>query len=214
MANHPPVTERTAGKPQKQTLVKHHKPLLSDESTIELVIKGRAGDRLALEALIQRCLPALKRWAHGRLPPAARGALDTGDLVQEATLNALKRLDTFVPDHVGAMQAYLRLSVMNRIRDAVRQAKRRPAAEELPSEHPSDATSPLETLIQSESYERYRRALDNLKTRDREIVVARVEAQWSVVQINNHFGFPTKEAARMAISRAVKRLVEEMKPKN
>ena len=92
-------------------------PLLSDESTMELIIKARAGDRMAVEALLQRCLPDLKRWAHGKLPVAARGAIDTGDLVQDAARVALRRLHVFEPRHVGAMQAYLRQSVINRIRD-------------------------------------------------------------------------------------------------
>src|SRR5690349_12506646 len=52
-------------------------PLLSDEPTIELVVRARGGDRPAMEALLERCLPPLKRWAHGRLPAAARGNLDT-----------------------------------------------------------------------------------------------------------------------------------------
>ena len=64
-------------------------PLLSDEPTIELVVRARAGDRPAMEALLERCLPPLKRWAHGRLPAAARGNMDTGDLVQEAALHVL-----------------------------------------------------------------------------------------------------------------------------
>src|SRR5688572_15893025 len=86
-------------------------PLLSDEPTIELVVRAQGGDRAAVEALLQRCLPPLKRWAHGKLPPAARGRLDTGDLVQEAALHVLGNLGTFEPRHVGAMQAYLRQSV-------------------------------------------------------------------------------------------------------
>ena len=69
--------------------------LVSDEPTIELVIKARGGDRAAVEALLERSLPDLKRWAHGRLPAAARGALDTGDLVQETALHVLRRLDVF-----------------------------------------------------------------------------------------------------------------------
>src|SRR2546426_3586818 len=85
-------------------------PLLSDEPTIELVVRARAGDRMAMEALLERCLPPLKRWAHGRLPAAARGHLDTGDLVQEAAMHVLRCLDRFEPRHVGAMQAYLRQS--------------------------------------------------------------------------------------------------------
>ena len=48
--------------------------LLSDEPTIELVIRAQQGDRGAVEALLQRCLPSLKRWAHGRLPAIASNA--------------------------------------------------------------------------------------------------------------------------------------------
>ena len=187
-------------------------PLFSDEPTIELVVRAREGDRLAVEALLQRCIPQLKRWAHGRLPAAARGSLDTGDLVQEAVLHALQRLDVFEPRHVGAMQAYLRQSVINRIRDEIRRIARNPAAIELPEDHPADATSPLEAAIQAESYVRYRHALEQLKARDREMVVARVEVQWSLGEIAQRFGMPSVDAARMAVSRALKRLSANMTP--
>jgi len=148
--------------------------LLSDEPTIELVLQARGGDRMALESLLERCLPPLKRWAHGRLPAHARGSLDTGDLVQEAALHVLARLDKFEPRHVGAMQAYLRMSVINRIRD--------------------------------EAYQRYRGALRQLRTRDREMVVARIEVQWSISEIAHRFGMASVDAARVAVSRSLKRL--------
>jgi RNA polymerase sigma-70 factor (ECF subfamily) len=180
--------------------------LLSDEPTIELVLQARAGDRLALEALLERCLPPLKRWAHGRLPAAARGSLDTGDLVQEAAMHVLARLDKFEPRHVGAMQAYLRLSVINRIRDEVRRIGRRPEQLELTHEPLSDGTSPLEAAIQEEAYQRYREALQHLRPRDREMVVARVEVQWSIAEIAQRFSMPSIEAARVAVSRSLKRL--------
>jgi len=190
----------------------HADALLSDQPTIELVVRARAGDRAAVEALLQRCLPSLKRWAHGRLPAAARGSLDTGDLVQEAAMHALRRLDVFEPRHVGAMQAYLRQSVINRIRDEVRRIGRHPAPVELPVDHPGDATSPLEAAIQVESYDRYREALQQLKPRDREMVVARIEVQWSLSEIAQRFGLRTVDAARMAVSRALKRLSTQMTP--
>jgi RNA polymerase sigma-70 factor (ECF subfamily) len=187
--------------------------LLSDETTMELVVRAREGDRMAVEALLQRCLPSLTRWAHGRLPASARGALDTGDLVQEAALHALRRLDVFEPRHVGAMQAYLRQSVINRIRDEVRRVTRHPAPVELPPDHAADATSPLEAAIEAESYERYRSALSAMNPRHREIVVARVELQWSLAEIAQRFGMRTADAARMAVSRALKRLSAEMTPR-
>ena len=184
--------------------------LLSDEPTIELVIRAQAGDRLAVEALLERCLPPLKRWAHGRLPAVARGSLDTGDLCQEAALHTLRRLDTFEPRHVGAMQAYLRQSVINRIRDEVRRITRQPPPVELPEDLPSDRTSPLETAIQGEAYERYRDALTHLAPRDREMIVARIEVQWSLSEIAHRFGLRTVDAARMAVSRAVRRLTRDL----
>lgn len=180
--------------------------LLSDEPTIELVLQARGGDRMALEALLERCLPPLKRWAHGRLPAHARGTLDTGDLVQEAALHVLARLDKFEPRHVGAMQAYLRMSVINRIRDEIRRVGRRPEAVELNDDTPGDETSPLEAAIRDEGYQRYRNALEQLRTRDREMVVARIEVQWSISEIAQRFGMASVDAARVAVSRSLKRL--------
>jgi len=180
--------------------------LLSDEPTIELVLSARNGDHMALEALLERCLPPLKRWAHGRLPARARGGLDTGDLVQDAAMHVLARLDKFEPRHVGAMQAYLRMSVINRIRDEIRKVGRRPEAVELTTEPPSDITSPLELVIREEGYERYRSALDKLRPRDREMIVARVEVQWTIQEIAHRFGMASIDAARVAVSRSLKRL--------
>jgi RNA polymerase sigma-70 factor (ECF subfamily) len=184
--------------------------LLSDEPTIELVLSARNGDRMALEALLERCLPPLKRWTHGRLPAHARGGLDTGDLVQEAAMHVLARLDKFEPRHVGAMQAYLRTAVINRIRDEIRKVGRRPEAVELTDEPPSDVTSPLEAVIRNEAYDRYRSALDKLRTRDREMIVARIEVQWSIAEIAQRFGMASVDATRVAVSRSLKRLSAQL----
>jgi RNA polymerase sigma factor (sigma-70 family) len=210
MLNHTTMTAR----PSQRTppVDQSQDPLLSDEPTIELVLRARGGDRLAVEALLQRSLPSLTRWAHGRLPAAARGAIDTGDLVQDAVLHALQRLDQFEPRHVGAMQAYLRQSVINRIRDEVRRITRRPIAVALTEELPGEATSPLEIAIQAESYERYRQALAALKPREREMIVARVEVQWSLAEIAQRFGIRSVDGARMAVTRALKRLSAQMRP--
>ena len=183
--------------------------LLSDEPTIALVIRAQHGDREAVEALLQRCLPRLRRWAHGRLPAAARGGLDTEDLVQESALHVLGRLDVFEPRHVGAMQAYLRQSVINRIRDEVRRIVRRPPPLELPDDLPSDRTSPLEVAIQAEAYEHYRQAMSQLSSKDRQLIVARIEIQWSAAEIANQMG-TSVDAARMAVTRATRKLMRKL----
>ncbi|MET0168272.1 MAG: sigma-70 family RNA polymerase sigma factor [Vicinamibacterales bacterium] len=185
--------------------------LLSDEPTIELVVRAREGDRLAVEALLQRSIPSLRRFAHGRLPAAARGSLDTGDLVQETVLHVLRRLDTFEPRHVGAMQAYLRQSVINRIRDEVRRIGRHPTPVDLPEDLASEIPSPLEEAVRAEAYDRYRAVLVQLSPRDREMVVARIEAQWNLGEIAQRFNMRTVDGARMAVTRALRRLMDRLK---
>ena len=53
------------------------------ESTLELLKRVHGGDRMAVDMLVERCLPPLRRWAHGRLPQFARSDYNTEDLVQE-----------------------------------------------------------------------------------------------------------------------------------
>jgi RNA polymerase sigma-70 factor (ECF subfamily) len=210
-ASHNTVSDTSGKKSESAAESYGDDALLSDEPTIELVVKAREGDRDAVEALLQRSIPSLRRFAHGRLPAAARGSLDTGDLVQETVLHVLRRLDTFEPRHVGAMQAYLRQSVINRIRDEVRRIGRHPAPAELPQNLASDIPSPLEEAVRSEAYERYRSVLVTLSPRDRQMVVARIEAQWSLGEIAQRFNMRTVDGARMAVTRALRRLMDRLK---
>jgi hypothetical protein len=53
------------------------------DSTFDLLTRAQAGDDAARDRLFTRYLPALTRWASGRLPHWSRGLMDTDDLVQE-----------------------------------------------------------------------------------------------------------------------------------
>ena len=64
-------------------------------ASMELLVRARSGDANALNDLCARYLPRMQKWAHGRLPAWARGALDTHDLVQDALLQVILRLDSF-----------------------------------------------------------------------------------------------------------------------
>jgi RNA polymerase sigma-70 factor (ECF subfamily) len=173
---------------------------------MELIVRAKAGDGNAVEALLQRCLPALRRWAHGRLPQAARGSLDTDDIVQSVIMQWLRRLPHFQPTQVGATMAYLRRSAINRIRDEVRRITRQPPPSELSEEVVGEAPTQLELAIQSEDYDRYRAALMQLRQRDRELILARLEAGWSAAEIALYFDLTSVEAARMAVLRATRHL--------
>jgi RNA polymerase sigma factor (sigma-70 family) len=180
------------------------------ESTLDLVQLAKAGDQTALERLIARCLPPLRRWASGRLPRWTRDLMDTDDLVQETVFRAVNRIGAFEPRHEGALQAYLRQAVMNRIRDEVRRKMRTPAQESLDDQYEQKQSSPLEEAIGHEAVERYEAALARLRPEDREAIIARVEMESSYEAVAQALGKPSPDAARMAVSRALVRLAEEM----
>jgi len=180
------------------------------DTTFDLVERAKAGDSDALNRLFARFLPSLRRWASGRLPRWTRDLMDTDDLVQETVVRAVKRIDRFESRHEGALQAYLRQAVVNRIRDEVRRARRAPPADLLDTNAADPAASPLEEAIGAEAMERYEAALGRLRPEEREAIVTRVEMDGSYQQVAKALGKPSADAARMAVSRALLRLAREM----
>jgi RNA polymerase sigma-70 factor (ECF subfamily) len=180
------------------------------DTTLDLLRRAQAGDQASVEALFARCVPRLRRWARGRLPHYARDLADTQDLVQETVLHTLRHLNDFEPRHEGALHAYLRQAVANRIRDEIRRVQRRPTATTVGESVVDPAPSPLEHAIGREGFERYEAALQRLKPSDREVIVARIELQQSYDEIAVAIGKPTANAARVAVTRALARLVEEL----
>jgi RNA polymerase sigma factor (sigma-70 family) len=181
------------------------------ESTFHLIERARAGDEQALERLFARHLKPLQRWARGRLPKWARDLADTDDLVQDTLVQTFKRIENFEPRHVGALQAYLRQSVLNRIRNELRRKGRQPHATDLDGIEVENADSPLEQAIGQEAVERYEGALQRLKPEEREAIIARVEMGYSFEELAEALGKPTPDAARKTAHRALVRLAEEMK---
>jgi RNA polymerase sigma-70 factor (ECF subfamily) len=179
------------------------------ESTLYLIERARAGDQEALDRLLARHLTPLRRWARGRLPNWARDLADTDDLVQDTLLQTFKRLEHFEVRGVGALQAYLREALLNRVRDELRKKGRRPEATDLDG-LVDRRMSPLEEAIGRESVERYERALATLKSDEREAIIGRVEMGYSYEELAEALGKPSAEAARKAARRALVRLIEEM----
>lgn len=179
-------------------------------STVDLLERYKEGDEEAINQLVERSIPPLKRWARGRLPPWARSLAETQDLVQNAVLRALPHLRTFEVRHPGALQAYLRQAIDNHIRDEIRKVKARPAAQPLTEEQLDEAPSPLEQAIGREGLARYEAALNRLRPIDREAIIARIELQQSYDEIALALSKPTADAARMTVVRAIKNLLEAM----
>ena len=181
------------------------------DSTFELLQRARHGDRDALEQVFARHIPALQRWASGRLPRWARDISDTPDLVQETVLQTFKRIEDFEPRGEGALQAYLRQALINRIRTEFRRTGRRPGVKELDSQEEAPGTSPLEAAIGQETVEHYETALSRLKPAERAAIISRVEFGLTYQEIADECGKASMDAARKAVVRALVRLAEEMK---
>jgi RNA polymerase sigma-70 factor (ECF subfamily) len=180
------------------------------ESTFSLIDRARAGDSEALERLFARHRKPLQRWASGRLPKWARDISDTDDLVQETLLQTFRRIGDFEPRRVGALQAYLRQAVLNRIREELRRKGRQPDATDLDDIEVDSANSPLEQAIGREAVERYEQALARLRPEEREAIIARVEMGYTYEELAEALGKPTPDAARKAAQRALARLAEAM----
>jgi RNA polymerase sigma-70 factor (ECF subfamily) len=180
------------------------------ESTVELIERARSGDRQAAEHLFTRHLTPLQRFARGRLPRWARDLADTDDLVQDTLLQTFKRMDVFESRHTGALQAYLRQAVLNRLRDEVRRKFRTPDKVDVAGVELDGGTSPLEQAIGRETLETYEKALGRLRSDEREAIIGRLEMGLTYDELALALDKPTPDAARKAAQRAILRLAQEM----
>lgn len=182
-----------------------------ESTTLHLLGRVKQGDEHALDDLLARFLPRMRRWAAGRLPGPMRELADTSDLVQDVLLRSFQKIGRLDVERAGGLQAYLRQAILNRIRDEFRKAKRRPEAVELESAQPADGPSPLEAAIGREALDRYEAALAELRPIDREAIIARIELGCTYDEVAELIGKPSGNAARMTVERALVRLVERLR---
>jgi RNA polymerase sigma factor (sigma-70 family) len=183
---------------------------ITHQSFGRLVSRARSGDVSALNSLFVRHMDPLRRWARGRLPRWARTIADTADLVQEALVHTLRRLDDFEPQGHSALQAYLRRAVDNRINDEFRRIARRGLAGAIDEAQPDGRPSPLDEAVAQQTEARYRAALARLRPGDRRLVVGRVELGYSLEQLALLTNRSRVDTARVALRRALERLALEM----
>ena len=178
-----------------------------------LLNRVRQGSSSAVDALFEQYAPWLRCRASGRLPPWARGAVATSDLVQDALHHTFARLNWFESKHVSALRAYLQRAVENRVHDEMRRATRRlDSAHLAPGDkplRPSEAPQ-LQQLLHDEMWGRYREGLKRLKVRDRRLIVGRAELGYNYQQLAAIEHLPSPDAARKALKRAVTRLSSVM----
>lgn len=179
-------------------------------SSVSLILRAQDGDERAREELCARYLPRLRRWARGRMPVWARDHLDTEDIVQDALLQSVRRLDGFLPEHEGAFWGYTCQALRNRLLDVIRRASRRPPAPGLTDDFVASDPSPLEIAVGRDTLKRYEETLARLRPIERDLIVARVELGFDYAEITELLGKTSVGATRVAVSRALIRLAMEM----
>jgi hypothetical protein len=135
---------------------------------------------------IEEQIPSLTRWAQ-RLPP--RPGFDPAGVVQDTVMDALARLGALQFRDKQTIRTYLRRRVLNRLGGA-------------------DLSEPTLEERYLKSIADYRTALAVLSTRDRALVESRLEDSAGYDDIAVRFSFPTAGAARTAVSRAMRRLLQ------
>jgi RNA polymerase sigma factor (sigma-70 family) len=181
------------------------------DSTVILLRRAKGGDDGARNQLFDRLRPMVRRWATGRLPVWARFRSDSDDLVQEALMATVRNLPKIDATDSVAFYAYLHRALQNKILDEVSRAKLRPRWNGEPLETVEEfAPSPLDALLGAEAFDRYKRALARLSQEDQAAIVVRIELGFTLEETAVELGKPSADAARMAVSRAVKRVVEAM----
>jgi len=187
------------------------------EQTEELMSRAARGDDGARQALLQRYRDRLRRMVAVRLDARLVARLDPSDVVQEALLEAARRLPDYLRERPVAFYPWLRRLAWEHLvklhqRHIAR--RKRSVARELPLPDDSlDAlarqlapgTSPSQRLVRQEVCERVRRALDALPEVDREVLVLRYLEQLDTAEAAAVLGV-SEGAVKMRHRRALERL--------
>jgi RNA polymerase sigma-70 factor, ECF subfamily len=191
--------------------------------TDNLVERLRGGDRQALTDLFQHHRDRLRRMVELRMDPRLQGRLDASDVLQDAFLDTVARVDGYLqrPDLPAFL--WLRLVVGERLAICQRRhlgTKMRDAGQEVslyrdPQPQATSAalasmllgrlTSPSHAAVRAELVLQVQEALNALDPLDREVVALRHFEQLSRAETAQVLGISEEAGAKRYI-RALKRL--------
>jgi RNA polymerase sigma-70 factor (ECF subfamily) len=154
------------------------------------------GDREALEALLARHRPAMRDFVEIHLDPRLRARVDPSDVVQDAQMEVVRRMDDFLANRPMPFRVWLRKKAYERLlnlrRDHLTRA-RRSVSREMPWPERSSlllarpllagGPSPSQQLEDRELAQKLSRAVAGLADADREILVMRHAEDLSFAEI-------------------------------
>jgi RNA polymerase sigma-70 factor (ECF subfamily) len=196
----------------------------TDEVT-DLLRRAAAGEEGALRELFSRYRDRLKRMVQLRLSRRLSGRVDDSDVIQEASLDAARRLDEYVREPVLPFFLWLRqltalkLAEVHRrhlgtqLRDADREVTLHrgglPLADSvsLAAQLLGTLTTPSQAAIKAETRLLVQEALNGMDPIDREVLALKHFEQLSTTEIAAVLGL-SKAGAGSRYLRAIKRLRE------
>jgi RNA polymerase sigma-70 factor (ECF subfamily) len=195
---------------------------MTSEATDEALDRLRRGDRQAMADLFARYQARLRRMIALRLDPRLNGRLSPSDVLQEAYIDALRRLSHYLDKPGQSFYGWLRLVIGQRLVDVHREhlgAGKRDAGREVPlhgGAPPASApclaaqlagqlTSPSGAAARNEELARLQAALERLEPLDREVLALRHFEELSNAETAEVLGIE-KAAASKRYVRALARL--------
>jgi RNA polymerase sigma-70 factor (ECF subfamily) len=193
----------------------------------DLLGLAAAGDQAALEELFSRYRKRLKRMVRLRLSRHLQGRLDDSDVLQEAYLEASKRLPDYLRDRPLPFFLWLRHITGQKLIDVHRRhlgAKMRdvgcevslhrgamPAASSasLAAQLLGRLTSPSQAAVKAETRIRVQEALNGMDPLDREVLALRHFEQLSNAEVAQTLGINESTASSRYL-RALKRLKDDL----
>ncbi len=180
------------------------------DSTRGLFFLAKNGDLEARERLWKKLRERLCRYAHGKLPRRLRSLVETEDVVQDALAQTYRNVDLFDPKHSGAFGVALFTTMKRCLIDQHRRAGRQPAQGDTVTSLAAEGLSPMEEAIEKEKLESVITARSKLSEEDQALLHARLDLDLGFSDVALLFGKPSPDAARVAVKRAIGRLVKKM----
>ena len=193
------------------------------EETLELLRRAEAGEKDAINNLMDRHRESLRQMVQMRLDKAIVGRVDASDVVQDVLWEASKRLDDYIQDPAMPFHLWLRQLAKDRMIDMHRRhrgAQRRSVDRENPlqtapgpdasafdwgGQLPDGELTPAAANIRKELEQRFLAALSQLDEDDREIILMRHYEHLGNGEVATALGI-TPAAAGMRHLRALKKL--------
>lgn len=197
---------------------------MTTEQDLELIARLRTGGEPVLAELLSEYRARLERMVHFRMDPRLSSRVDVGDVLQEAYLDAAKRVDHYLANPSAPFFVWLRGITLNTLMDVHRRhlgAALRDAGKEvslhrgavdatselLAAQLVGRLTSPSQAMMREELIAQVEEALRQMDEMDREVLALRHFEQLSNNEVAEVLGL-TKTAASNRYVRALARLRE------